>query len=273
MVLRRFDGSTIRNLINDNVSVNSFAVAPNGTVVVSGSTRSTNASWTRAISPSGGLIPLPGAGAATFTAAFPDGNLYVGVSINGTQSVMRYVTASPGGWDTQPWIADSTSAWNNAHPVWCPSTAQQFACFGNWPYITWQYSAPNGHEYVVSGMATGTQLAEYDQPVRLLQSEVTSINVAAGVGNQIALAGATAHGDNVLTLVNPDGSGSEQELIGAGDPIEFYHLNYVASSNTILFDGLRFADNQYVIGAYNLSTKQYSVTASPSGKLADLQGF
>jgi hypothetical protein len=274
MVLRKFDGATIRNLINDNVSVNSFAVAPNGTVVVSGSTRSTNASWTRAITPLGGVIPLPGAGAATFTAAFPDGNLYVGVSINGTQSVMRYVTASAGGWDAQPWIADSTSAWNNAHPVWCPGTTQQFACFGNWPYIKWQYNSPDGHEYVVTGMATGTQLAEYDQPVRLLNSEVKTINVAAGVGNQIALAGATADGTtNVLTLVNPAGNGSEQELIGANDQIEIYHLNYVPSSNTTLFDGLRYSDDQYVVGAYNLSTGQLNVTASPSGKLADLQGF
>jgi hypothetical protein len=269
-VLRRSDGSNApRNLVTDNVWVNSFAVAPNGTVVVSGSTKSTSASWTRAISPSGAVKPLSGAGAATFTAAFPDGNLYVGIYTNGTQSVMRYVTAS-GNWDTTPWIADSTSAANNAHDVWCPG--QPF-CSATWASLTWQYSAPNGHEYVVTGMATGTQLAEYDRPVHLLNSEVTSIDVAAGVGNQIALAGTTADNRNVLTLVNPDGSGSEQELIGADDPIAFYHLNYVASSNTILFDGLRFADNQYVIGAYNLSTKQYSVTASPSGKLADLQGF
>ena len=127
---------------------------------------------------------------------------------------------------------------------------------------------------MVTGTTNDGQLAEYDQPVRLLNSEVKTINVAAGVGNQIALAGTTADGTtNVLTLVNPAGNGSEQELIGANNQIEIYHLNYVARSNQILFDGLRYSDNQYVVGAYNLATGQLNVTASPSGKLADLQGF
>jgi hypothetical protein len=136
--------------------------------------------------------------------------------------------------------------------------------------IKWQYSSPDGSEYVVTNDPSGGRLAQYFPTVRLLPSQVTTINVAAGVGNQVALAGTNADGQNVLTLRNP--AGGDQTLIGPDNQIEIYHLNYVASSNQILFDGLRFADNQYVVGAYNVSTGQLSVSIS-SGKLADLQGF
>ena len=277
MVLRKFDGSSIRNLVTDNVSLRSFAVAPNGTVVVSGNTMSTNAAWTRAISPTGTVTPLlpnSAAGftsAANFTSVFPDGNVYMGTYSNSGPAVVRYLTAAPGQIDMTPWIANSTSASNNAQPVWCPNNDY---CSGSWANIKWQYSSPDGHEYVVTGTTNDGQLAEYDQPVRLLNSEVKTINVAAGVGNQIALAGTTADGTtNVLTLVNPAGNGSEQELIGANNQIEIYHLNYGAHRNEILFDGLRFSDNQYVVGEYNLSTGQLTVSATLSSKLTDLQSF
>ncbi len=107
-VLRRFDGSTIRNLITDNVMLNSFAVAPNGTVVITGSTTSTNASWTRRISPSGTLASLENGG-VSFTSVFPDGNVYMGMYSPGVTGVARYLATSDQ-MDPKPWIADSTSA-------------------------------------------------------------------------------------------------------------------------------------------------------------------
>jgi hypothetical protein len=174
--------------------------------------------------------------------------------------------------DSRPWIADAVSGANprnDANSVWCPGSL--YPCSGTWNSINWSYSSPDGNEYVTTGSMGGTTLAQYYPTVRLLPSQVTRIGVAAGVGNQVALAGTNANSKNVLTLVNP-ADGSERQLIGPDNEIEIYHLNYVASSNEILFDGLRFADNQYVVGAYNLSTNQLNVSIS-SGKLADLQGF
>jgi len=66
---------------------------------------------------------------------------------------------------------------------------------------------------------------------------------------------------------------SERELIGPDNEIEIYHLNYVADGNKILFDGLRFSDNQYVIGEYDLTTNQLSVVSAGSTKWAGLQSF
>jgi hypothetical protein len=41
----------------------------------------------------------------------------------------------------------------------------------------------------------------------------------------------------------------------------------------ILFDGLRFADNKYVIGEVDLSTQVVTVVNTAAVKLADLQTF
>jgi hypothetical protein len=273
-VLRRFDGSTIRNLITDNVMLNSFAVALNGTVVITGSTTSTGATWTRRVSPSGSLASLANSG-VNFTSVFPDGNVYMGTST--PWSVARYVTASDH-MDPEPWIADSTNPavaneYFDAHSLCAsPTPSSSNFCMSAGAFTKWSYGSPDGHEYVVTGSVNGGGLAQYYPTVKLLPSEVTAINVAAGVGNDVALAGTNGNGQNVLTLLDP-ATGAERELIGPNNEIEIYHLNYGAHRNEILFDGLRFSDNQYVVGEYNLSTGQLTVSATLSSKLTDLQSF
>jgi hypothetical protein len=125
---------------------------------------------------------------------------------------------------------------------------------------------------VVASGSNGGTLVQYYPTVKLLPSEVTPINVSAGVGNDVAVSGTTDAGSNVLTLLDP-ATGSEKELIGPDNEIDIYHLNYAAHRNEILFDGLRFADDQHVVGKYNISTGQLKISATISGKLVDLQSF
>jgi hypothetical protein len=61
--------------------------------------------------------------------------------------------------------------------------------------------------------------------------------------------------------------------VPASNEIEMYHLNYVASSNKIMFDGLRFSDNKYVIGQIDLNTGQVNSSQTGSSKLVDFQTF
>jgi hypothetical protein len=286
-VLRKFDGSTIHDLITDNVMLQSFAVAPNGTVVVTGSTTSTGAYWTRRISPSGSVMTLTNQ-TATFLSAFPDGNVYFGRY----GGVARYDTAADQ-LDPKFWIADRMqqggyyisdgnggeipaggNQYNDTGSVCSEATPSETSfCNQAGSSITWQYASPNGHEYVVSGGTSyGNTLAAYYPTIKLFPSEVTTIGVAAGVGDQVALAGTNSNGQNVLTLLDP-ATGAEKELNGPGNEIEVYHLSYAGHRNELLFDGLRFADDKYVVGKYNLSTGQLKISATISGKLTDLQSF
>jgi hypothetical protein len=105
-----------------------------------------------------------------------------------------------------------------------------------------------------------------------LTSEVKSIGVAQSVLDYIILSGTDLNGKNITTIYNTS-TDTEQVLIPASTEIEVYHLNYVASTNKIMFDGLRFSDNKYVIGQVDLNTKVVSASQTGSSKLLDFQTF
>ena len=88
----------------------------------------------------------------------------------------------------------------------------------------------------------------------------------------LILTGLDANGQNITTLYNT-ATDTEQTLISSTNEIEMYHLNYVASSNKIMFDGLRFSDNKYVIGQIDLNTQVVSASQTGSSKLLDFQTF
>jgi hypothetical protein len=90
--------------------------------------------------------------------------------------------------------------------------------------------------------------------------------------SHIIIAGVNQNEKNVLSLFNTSDN-SEIQLIGPDNEIEIYHLNYVASSNKIMFDGLRFSDNKYVIGQYDLNSMTFSASQTGSTKLVDFQTF
>jgi hypothetical protein len=96
--------------------------------------------------------------------------------------------------------------------------------------------------------------------------------VAQSVLDYIILSGTDLNGKNITTIYNTS-TDTEQVLIPASTEIEVYHLNYVASTNKIMFDGLRFSDNKYVIGQVDLNTKVVSASQTGSSKLLDFQTF
>lgn len=278
-VLRKYLDGVTTNLITDNVIVSNFLVLGNGTVLVSGSTESTDQSWLRMISPGDSLEQLEPY-SPPFLTFFPDGNVYLGTgSWGGGSAVLRYDTASAQ-MDPEAWIAgpsvplDVTSGYFDSETICAEAGVSDITnmwCFEP-NTVDWSYQASDGNEFVVAGLlgANHNSIMEYYPTVAFLQSELTDVTVAQGVGNDLVLAGTDASGNYVLTMYNTS-TNQETQLIGPSDQIEIYHLSYVADSNEILFDGLRFADNQYVIGSVDLNTDQVNVMATTSGKLSDLQ--
>jgi hypothetical protein len=103
-------------------------------------------------------------------------------------------------------------------------------------------------------------------------SEVATIGIAQRVLDYIIMSGTNSNGQNITTLYNIS-TNTEQNLIPASNEIEVYHLNYVASSNKIMFDGLRFSDNKYVLGQVDLNTGLVTASQTGSSKLVDFQTF
>jgi hypothetical protein len=274
MILRRYSSGTTTDLITTNVRLNDFLVLPDGTVFLSGQTPSTGAGWVRRLSPSGALQSVV-ATPSSFLNLFPDGNVYMGIYGSGTYGVERFLTASDG-LDPLLWIGANTSnpppPMNYNVSAFCPQAGNEF-CGGFGTFIRQTFTTSGGSVYAVTGNdAAAGPLMQYFPTVKTTSSAVQVVDAAQAVGDKIALAGVNASGQNILTLYDP-ASDSETQLIGPDHEIQIYHLGYDASQNALVFDGLRFSDNTYIVGKVDLATGAVTVGQTLNGQLQDLQTF
>jgi hypothetical protein len=274
LVLRRFANGTSTNLITDNVWLQDFLVLPDGTVFLTGPTTSTGALWLRRLAPDGSLHSLSSQ-RSYFMKLFPDGNVYLGMWGGNTFGVQRYLTGTDT-LESKLWIGDPMGNSNpdvyNHVSDFCPQAGYGFCgYFGS--MLMDSFTTSTGSVYGLAGTPNLTdRLMEYYPVVQPATSAVDQAHVAAAVGDKIALAGLNSAGQNILTLYDPSAD-TESQLIGPDHEIEIYHAEYVPSSNSLLFDGLRFSDNTYIVGDVNLATGTVTTGTTINGELADLQTF
>ena len=275
VVLRRNSEGTATDLINDNISVSDFVVLGDGRVVLSGSTLSTNTTWVRRISATGGITNLYLRN-TYFLRLFPDANVYFGGldGIGGAGAgVGRYLSETDL-IDARPYIAhDSANPYFPISQVCDDMLNPAGFCGGVGALVKSFYETANGEVYAIGNANTGTgTLMRYYPTVARVPTVVSAALVFQGVGNNLVVAGLNSTNKNIVTLLNTI-DGSETELIGATNEIEVYHLNYLAADNKLMFDGLRFSDNKYVIGQYDLNTMTFSTSPIGDTKLVDFQTF
>lgn len=275
-VLRRNVGGTKTDLINDNIRVFDFVVLDDGRVIIAGNTKSTNADWVRRISVTGGLttlFPLK----SFFLHMFPDGNVYVGglggFGGAGGAGVDRYLSQSDAV-EEKPYIGHDSQNPHFPISLVCDETLHPRGfCGGYGGLVRKFYSNTNNEVFAISDGGSGaTALMRYFPTLERLPTVVSTPLVLEGVGVNLVVSGLTSSSRNVMTMLNTSDN-SEIQLIGPDNEIEIYHLNYVASSNKIMFDGLRFSDNKYVIGQFDLNTMTFSASQTGSTKLVDFQTF
>jgi hypothetical protein len=157
------------------------------------------------------------------------------------------------------------------YPSW---SDQDGFCVGNFGIYTKEIvNTVSGSAYAVagSGGSQGT-LMRYFPTLTRASTQVKRVVVMQRVIDYLILTGLDANGQNITTLYNT-ATDTEQTLISSTNEIEMYHLNFVASSNKIMFDGLRFSDNKYVIGQIDLNTGTVTASQTGSSKLLDFQTF
>lgn len=274
-VLRRFSGGTTTNLITDNADISDFLVLPDGRVLLSGSTRNTQAQWTRQLSTAGALSSLRAA-QSTFMRRFPDGNVYLGVQDSQGTGVLRYDSATSA-IEPTAWIARSSYGGPVAHhdlsPI-CDGSWDRFQglCNSSGATISRVFTMADDRVFVLAGYSPGMMLAEYFPGLSVPDAAITRATGGASNGREIVLSGLDAAGKNVLGAHDAT-TGEDRQLIGPDGEIEIYHLDFTADGTTVLFDGLRFADNRYVIGQVDLATGVITAATPTQTKLAGLQAF
>ena len=101
---------------------------------------------------------------------------------------------------------------------------------------------------------------------------ITNVTAAVSTGQKIVLSGTTSGNTNRLFLYDPI-SNTTAALDSDIGEIEMYHLSYSESSNKVYFDGLRMADNQYVLGEVDLSTNTAEVISTTANKVTSVVGL
>ena len=255
MVLRENADGTIIDLINDYIYLNDFLVLADGTVIVSGYTTSTGAMWTRVISSSHALSVLKG-NTTTLLGAFPDGNAYL--SSNG--AVDRYL-ADSGGMDPKAWVEYSYEV-REAYYRW----EEDVGCYT----VSSILKTSDDRAYAVCDSRLIELYPEYAE----IDTSLSKITVAHPILTSLVLAGFDGAGGNKLVLLDT-GSGAETDLLD-GESVEAYHIGYMSadSAQAVMFDGLRFSDNSYVLCQANLAGGDGLVCSRTNvGRLTGFQLF
>lgn len=277
-VLRRISGGVTTDLVSDNINVWDYLVLGDGSVLINGQTGSTGSRWVRRVTPGGGLESVANT-ESRFLQLFPDGNAYVGLWGPSDFGIRRYATSSSQ-LESKYWISGNMNggereAYFNAPDYCAGELLQQRAAFcGSYGTSGQQFTrTSDGKVFAVAGSGPENGLVTQYYPS--LAFPVTALRDAAvmeAIGSRLVVSGLNAEGRNITTLLDPAAE-TETQLIGPDSEIEIYHLNAIASENKVLFDGLRFADNRYVLGQVDLATGQVTIASTLGAKWADFQTF
>lgn len=267
-VLRKYYNGVRSDLLNDYISVRRFLAMPDGSVYIAGDNTGGGA-WFRRLTAGGSLQNII-AGvnqAPLWLMIFPDTKLYFGMWEPPYMGVFSML-ANGITLDERAWMAhsDMGGTYGSENPHWDCSNLGSLGSFcGAMP--SYMYRSPGGKVY----MLDNKKLAMIYPEVQSLPSSVTSISVAKGLGSRLVLAGVDGQNRNQLIIYDPSNQ-TEIDLLN-GQDIEAYRLNYLASEQKILFDGLRFVDNKYVIGQVNIHNPQVHLVVSGDSKFEDFQTF
>ncbi len=274
VTLKKYKDGTSTSLITDNIDNLVFQVIVDGRVIIGGTTRATGALWTRILNQSGGLQTLVAGDRPMFIARFPDNNIYMGFAgwNAANRGVKRFLVATSV-MDSVYWI--STAQYGPSFFVLESSGNTPNNIKGLWSYYDGAYprkllTTSDGKVYGITG-ATPT-LVQYFPNVLNTSTAVTTVGVAQNVLTDVIISGTDASGKNLTTLYNTV-TDTEQILIPPSNEIEIYRLNFSPTTNRMMFDGLRFSDNKYVLGWVDLTTMQVTSTPTGSSKLIDFQTF
>lgn len=277
-VLRMFKDGQSTDLINDNINVGMFMVVPSGGAIVSGRTTSTGTSWVRRINSNGGLRTFESTSSQNIS-TYADGNIYYAVWGPSDFGIKRYLVSSDS-LDSQYWISGNVNGverqtTNNVSELCTGADDTLNRSFCGWYGTNYKsiHSPIGGKTFIVAGTSSenGTLTQVYPS-LAAPQISIKKISLALTLGGGIAITGLNAANQNSLIYYN-SGSGTETLLLPPENEIELYHMAYNASTNKIMFDGLRFSDNKYVFGQVDLATSQVNIFSTLAAKWEDFQGF
>jgi hypothetical protein len=262
-VLRKAKNGAITDLINDNVTLQDFIVQSDGTVIVAGYTTSSQVRWLRRISAGGGLKNLT-IGTVLSLSRFADGKVYAGMWGDPNFGWKRYSTDLDA-LEDKYWISGningvSRDAYFKLDPLDSIADCGGTNLSKNTSFCSWYGGMVNPVFNILGqktfGVAGSTgqvrQLWQYFPTVEKTNvTAISSVTLAQQVITTIILSGTSSTGSNILSLYDTS-SKQETVVMDGSNEVEIYSMSYSQKKNAVMFAGLRFSDNKYVVGEVSL---------------------
>ena len=263
-VLRKAKNGIVSDLINDNVTLQDFIALPDGTVIVAGQTTSSQVKWLRRISVAGGLKNL-NIGRVSTLWKFADGKVYAGLW-DGFFGFKRYSTdldvleekswisgTLNQGSQESYFLVDGKGGISDCNSEnWTKNYASFCGFYGTALSSVFNVLGQKTFGLAGSSGSTGRQLWQYYPTVeRTNVTAIKSVTLAQQVNAMIILSGTSSTGSNILSLYDTS-SKQETVVMDGSNEVEIYSMSYSQKKNAIMFSGLRFSDNKYVVGEVSL---------------------
>lgn len=269
-ILRKYSNGVASDIINDNINIDDFVVNDDGSLIISGRTVSTNTYWIRKVTTSGGLQNIVTSAQAHFLSKFPDDNIYMGLWSEDYFGVYRYLINS-NSLESDPWISGTNINDLTFNP-YNDIDGTILETGGYWGALVKNIiMTSNGKVYATARSGDDFNLAQYYPTLASPNTSIEKVSVIQGILSSLIISGLNSTNTN-KTVLYDTGLDSEEDLL-AGYNIEVYNINYIASENKIMFDGLNFADNKMVLGEVSLTNKQVNLVTLGDGTSAKLLDF
>ena len=264
-----------KNLINDDIRLTNFLVKEDGTVYISGVNNSTDTRFFRRILNTGELENLLNGADILSLYELPDKNVYAGDF--GLRFGVMKITDQ--GISDTLYIGDSSAyvtdfdCDNNTLDSCIPANFNRYEsfCGVNGTMLSYYYRSPDDHVYVVTGSGEKASLWQYWPDVQPTDTSVYRPTIVRGTMTTLLIAGYDEAQKNKLISYNTADK-SEIDLLN-GENIEIYHFSYSAGSGRIIFDGLRFSDNTYIVGLIDTQNSNALTVLETGTHYEDVQFF
>ena len=280
-VLRKYKNGLTTDLVNDNIFLIDFVVTNSERVIISGYTKSTDSYWLRRVSNTANVKNLASARVTRGMWLLPNGDVLLSLSVpdgsplidGGVGGMRRYLFESDE-LETKYWL-QTIWRWEEANrsslpdaywrtnadpsPVGCGSkyvmTSEYSSAFCNqYSNMSNRFNVPGVGSFAIAG-AFDNQQRElwmyYPTPERANVKAIRGVTLGTRTGNRYILAGTNSKGVNVLSLYDTS-SKQETVVMDGSNEVEIYSMSYSQKKNAIMFSGLRFSDNKYVVGEVSL---------------------
>jgi hypothetical protein len=269
-VLRRYlDGKVTSYISDPNVLIDNYLALGDGDVLLTGATVSTGSRWVRRIDLDGHVHSVRSV-SANYMRLFGDGNAYMGFSAGADVGVRRFVP-STNTLESKYWLAPRGDREHGTEEI-CDGADQYVTetfCAWAGTRITDAFTTSDHRVFVIAGTADGGRLIQYSPDLRVPPTGVVRTSVSAAVGDDIAMAGVDA-GEHRVLVLHDTKTDEETTLLGPDAEFDVYHLSYDEKNDKLLFDGLRFSDNTFVLGEVDLKTNAVTFPAASTTRWTDV---